>query len=453
MKNYKDTSKDVLIRKKAQKKFLIEGGVRQITTGFGEHYLGAFAVILGAGEFFMSILTSVPTLFASILQIFSPWVMKKYGIRRKLVLSGVLLHALSWFFLLFVLFLDPIIGLWILLLLIIIQTSVEWFINSAWMSWFGEYVDKTTMGNYIGLRQSISLFFAMSSTIIAGLILGFFDNSGTLNGFLIIFLIAFLARTYTFFNLNSIPPTNYDPKKTKIMSPFKFLKEKKHRSIHSFMNFAGLFRFAVMIASPFFTLYMLRDLNFTYVEYMMLLSITIFIQIVSARYWSNITQKYGNEIVLKYSSLLICFIPLLWLISQNFNYLIGIRMFEGFVWGAFNLSTYNYLLSSSSLKERSAYISNYNLFIGLATVFGSILGGIIAVYSINYSLFLTGIPLIFLISGILRFIIVLLLGIKLKGKQKQITEHVFIKLMFIYPMEGTIQNILHIINFKKLKTK
>ncbi len=455
MKNHKDTSKNKKIRKNAQDKFLVESAARHITTGFGENYLGAFAVILGAGEIFMSILTSLPTLFASILQIISPYFMKKYGVRRKLVLNGVLIHALSWFCLLFVFLVDPAIGIWILLLLIIIQTSVEWFINCAWMSWFGEYVDKKTMGKYIGLKNSISLLFSMTSTIIAGVILGFFESSGSLYGFVIIFAISFLARAFTFFNLNSIPPTNYNPKKTKTISPLQFLKEKRHEEIHSFINFIGLFRFVVMIASPFFTLYMLRDLNFTYVEYMIFISLTIFTQVVSMHYWGGITQKYGNGIVLKYSSILIAFIPLLWLVSQDFNYLIFIRIFDGFIWGAFNLSAYNYLLSSSSLTERSAYVSNYNLFTGLATFLGAIIGGFIAIHSLEYSLFLVGIPLVFLISGILRLIISLTFGLKIKEKlmpYQHKGEHMFVKIMLIYPMEGARQSLLHFIHFKKSKS-
>jgi len=457
MKGYKNTSKNKNTREKARKKFLYEAGARQITTGFGDNYIGALAVFLGAGEFLMGLLASLPVLFGSIFQVFSPYIMKKTGKRRKIVLTGVLIHAISWLPLLLVLILDPAIAIWVLIILVIIQTSVEWFINAPWMSWFGEYVDKKTIGKYIGLKRSIALLFAMVSTIIAGLILGFFENSGTLYGFIIIFIIAFIARTYTVFNLKLIPPTNYDAKKTKVIFPNKFLKEKKHKQIHSFINFVSFFKFAVMIAAPFFTLFILRDLNFTYLEYMILICTVSLAQIISMKYWGKITDRYGNKIVLSSSALLISFIPLLWLVSQNFYYLIFIRIFEGFIWGAFNIAIYNHLLSSSSLEERSGYVSNYNLFTGLATFFGAMIGSLIAIYSLEHNLFMIGIPLIFLISGILRLIIAIFLGTRLKERtlhHAHKDRHMLLKLMVIYPMEGAKQNILHGWNFKKkLKSK
>lgn len=443
-------------KKEARRKFLYETAARNTTTGFGDNYLGALAVALGAGEFFISLFASLPSLLSSIAQIFSAYIMKKTGLRRTMVLRGVFVHALMWLPIIATIFLDPVIGLWLLLLFVTIQKGVELFINSAWMSWFGEFVDKKTMGRYIGLKTSIGTAFALGSTILAGIILNLFESTGTLYGFIVLFSIAFFARVYTFFNLSQVPATSFNVRKTKVIFPHQFLKEKKYKPIHSFIKFNTFFMFSVMIAAPLFTLYMLRDLGFDYIQYMILISIASFIQIVSMKYWGGITDRFGNKIVLVGSSFLIAAIPILWLFSQNFYYLFTVRIFDGFVWGAFSLATYNYLLSSTNVRERSAYVTNYNLFNGISTFGGAMIGSGIALYSISNPMIfpLIGIPIVFLISGILRFVVALFMspGLKERHLEKPYHQrHMLLRIMTILPVEGAAHTAVMGWNFGKKK--
>src|SRR3989344_8919781 len=84
---------------------------------------------------------------------------------------------------------------WLLILLSSVFVLLDLLLNPAWTSWMGDIVNEKERASFFGKRNEISGFAAVSSSIIAGWILGFFENlSLGLAGFALLFAIAFIAR-------------------------------------------------------------------------------------------------------------------------------------------------------------------------------------------------------------------------------------------------------------------
>jgi cyanate permease len=64
--------------------------------GIGETYLSAFALFLKASTPQMGLLASLPSLLASLVQLFSAWLGRWTGQRKAIVLIGASVQALAW---------------------------------------------------------------------------------------------------------------------------------------------------------------------------------------------------------------------------------------------------------------------------------------------------------------------------------------------------------------------
>jgi MFS family permease len=72
------------------------------------------------------------------------------------------------------------------------------------------------------------------------------------------------------------------------------------------------------------------------------------------------------------------------------------EFFSGFCWSGYNLAAFNLILEITPDESRTTYIGVYNTMAGLASSVGPLMGGYLAD---SY-----GLPLVIIISGILRWI-------------------------------------------------
>jgi MFS family permease len=86
--------------------------------------------------------------------------------------------------------------------------------------------------------------------------------------------------------------------------------------------FYALMQFSVAIASPFFAVYMLRDLQFSYAQIMANTGMSVLAQFLTLSQWGRISDAFGNRRVLAVTGLVLPLMPLLWVASPNFWYLL-----------------------------------------------------------------------------------------------------------------------------------
>jgi MFS family permease len=221
-----------------------------------------------------------------------------------------------------------------------------------------------------------------------------------------------------------------------------------HHTIKEFFTLAGdmkkfvifqmLFNFSFMIASPFFAVYMLKNLSISYEYYGIASSATTLATIFTSHYIGKLTDKYGDKPVAIIGHFGTALVPLLYLAvtTNNLWLLIPVQLISGTVWAATDISTINLLLGLSDGKKRAIQIAEYTFFASIPLIIAPIIGGWITEHATIW--ILSGIPLIFVMSAIFRFLAAFML-FKIKEPRQDHeypAVHVFIEAMHFHPNKG-----------------
>ena len=305
------------LKKRARELSIKEGSFYSIMDGFGLKYITPFALALGASNKQIGFLTSLPTMIGNFSKIFTPKYMENTS-RKKIVVFGTLLQALMWLVLLVIgyfYFSKRISGSAAVLVIVVytLLTLFGAFTGPAWSSWMKDIIPKDS-GSYFSRRSKITGFIVLVTMLIGGFILDYFDKTDVFIGFVILFVLAFFGR----FISSMIFRRKYEPKihfeKGYYFSFWQFLR-KMPNNFGNFVIFLAMIQLATAIASPFFTVYMLKDLNFSYINFTIVTITSVIFNLLFVQLWGKFSDSYGNLRTMKITSIYIPLIPLLWFLS------------------------------------------------------------------------------------------------------------------------------------------
>jgi len=390
-----------------------DGVAWSVMFGVGESYLQAFAVFLKASTAQISLLTALPSFLGSLSQLASAWLAGRYSERKPLILGGVLLQALMWI---------PIAGLafspsehtvTLLIVAIALYYVGGQFASPPWNGLISDLVPERRRGRFFGSRtrlMSMTGFLAMSA---AGIVLEIFEQYALAYlGFALLFVIAMLARLYSLVQLNLMhePQLRMAPLS---LPPLQGLYERLAGSDFSrFVLFVASMNFAVAIASPFFTLYMLRDLGFSYLEFTAVNAFYMLVQFRALNMWGRLSDIFGNRLILQVTSMVFPILPLLWLVFPNFWCILAIQMLSGICWAGFSLASGNFLYDVTAPEKRVSYSAIHQTLSNSAIFSGALIGGFLGTHSVtelslgNYTIgFLSGLWAVMVASAIARIVV------------------------------------------------
>ncbi len=383
---------------------ILDGSAFSVMAGFGENYFNAFAIELGASNQQMALFTSLPQLIGSCSQAISAFLVGTFK-RRTLICMGAFLQAITWLPLILIPFFSRQWMLPLALLFIVFYFVFGNIISPAWNSLMGDLVTPENRGKFFGKRNKVTGCVAFLSIIAAGIILDFFQQQNILLGFSLIFGIALAARMVSLFFLSMmVEPLHKAPLHggLHIMS---FLQSLHKTNTGLFIMYLCLMNFSVQVAGPFFSVFMLRDLQFSYIEFMIVNVVATVVQFLTMTYWGASADYYGNKKIITITGLLLPIVPWLWLPSSNVFYLMIIQIVSGFAWAGFNLASVNFIFDNTIPAERINYFAYYNVLNGLSVFLGASIGGYLAMHIISPWIFVSPLQFLFLISGVLRALV------------------------------------------------
>ncbi|MDP2749692.1 MAG: MFS transporter, partial [Nanoarchaeota archaeon] len=221
---------------------------------------------------------------------------------------------------------------------------------------------------------------------------------------------------------------------------FDFTKRMAHNNYGRFVLYLCVFTFVVYLASPFFAVYMLRDLKFSYMTFTLITLGSLIASFAGMHFWGRYNDENGSKKLIYFNGLLIPFLPIMWLFTTNVYALFAIEMFSGFVWAGFNLGTSNFIFDATTPQKRMRCITYYNVLRALAMFLGATIGGLLATHT-SSSVFISSIPILFLVSGILRLIVSLMFLPMLKEMrliEVPLGHSTFRTYLTIKPKEGIV---------------
>lgn len=408
-----------------------DGTAYAIMDGSGNSYITPFAVALNASTRYIGIIASLPNLVASLLQLNTVRIMERSS-RKKLIVKSTLFQALMWLPIALLALFHSSTSLVLLMIFYTILVSTNAFIVPAWNSWMKDLVDKCS-GKFFGNRSRINGIAGLIAMLAIGYMLDIFKKRNIVFvGFFIIFLVAFFARIVSRYYLSR----QYEPKfklpKRYYFSFFDFVKRMGSNNFGKFSIYVALFNFAVYVASPFFTVYMLRDLKFSYSIFTLLTVAQSVATFATLPLWGRFADKYGNLKSIKISGLLIPLIPFLWIFSTNIYYLLAVQIFSGVIWASFNLSASNFIYDAVS-RERMGLCVAYS---GLLNTFGVFIGSSIGGFLTTIIRGINPIIALFLVSSVLRLLVSLVMLPRIREVKEVKKFSMINRLMMLMPMQS-----------------
>jgi MFS family permease len=151
---------------------------------------------------------------------------------------------------------------------------------------------------------------------------------------------------------------------------------------------------------------MLSELHFSYTIYAIVVCAATVAKIYFLPTVGRIADRIGVRRVFLISAAASVFVPALWLVSSNWIYLIGVQIYSGMAWCAFDLATLLLFIETIPRQKRVDVLTMFNLANSLAMAGGSLLGaGILAALGANRGAYLA----LFAISTIARGLAIVLL--------------------------------------------
>ncbi|MFH0859786.1 MAG: MFS transporter [Candidatus Altiarchaeota archaeon] len=381
---------------------LKDGSAFSVMTGFGEQYLNPLAIELGASNIQIGLLASVPPFIASLAQLYTTRLVSIIRGRRQVITKSVLLQALMWIPLVLI----PIIlvphKVSLLIFFVVLYFVFGQFVAPVWNSLMGDLVDEDVRGRFFGMRNKITGAVAFFSLFAAGFILSMFPKDRIMYGFALIFSVAFAARIVSWHYLGRMRNPPVTSAREAEFSFIQYLKKLRETNYGRFALYYGLMNFTVNIASPFFTVYLLRDLHLPYYEYTIITASVALASFLTMTYWGRLADRYGNAKILTFCGALVPVVPILWLFSKDVTYLVLIQAVSGFAWAGFNLSASNYMFDTVKPLKRTRVFSYHNVLAGSSIFLGAMLGGLMSKVITSPWIFYSNLQILFLISGLLR---------------------------------------------------
>jgi MFS family permease len=385
---------------------VLDGAAYAAMAGLVQNYVTPLALALKATTSQVGLLSSIPNLIVGFSQLAAPRLSERAGSRKGLIRPMVFMHAVMFIPVLLIPFIIGSSQVWYLIAFITISTVFGALASPAWGSLMADLVPIRLRGRYFSSRGRIIGIITLVFSFIAGGILQLLTKKLFI-GFAILFGGATVFRLLSLYFLSRMYEPEPSDNGKNDRSLFHMVSHVGSSNLGRFTLFIALISFAANLASPFFSVYMLRDLGFDYLTYTIIISCASISSLLFLTYWGRRADLAGNMKVIKVTSCLLPIIPLLWLASRNVYYLIFAEIISGFAWSGFNLAVVNFVYDASEAQNRTKHIAVFNAITCLATFLGATIGGYLAPHLpalLGYQF-----RSLFTLSGLCRALVVVLL--------------------------------------------
>ena len=387
----------------------------------GSIFLPSYALILGAQPIHIGILASLP-FFGTLAQLPGSLIVEKFQRRKMWTIGFAAISRGIWIVLVILSFLLALnyrsYTLFALILIAAFSHVFGSLSGVAWLSWMAALVPAEIRGRYFGLRNSILGIITITLTLLGGYFLDWhrvhFPEASPTRSFELLFVMAILAGMMSLYFLRKqpdIPQVNEESAQNYFSLFTEPLRQKNFRR---FIRFALIWAFAVNFASPFFIMYMLKDLGISYTLISFYTVCAAVADFLGMGIWGHFSDRFGNRSIIILTSLVVTFLPFVWLFSgaTAFSVYILIPLLHftgGFFWAAYNLCSRNLVFRMAPKERNTAFFAFWSISSanGAAAGLGAITGGILSQYT-DYLLpyfpafFDSGFKIIFFLSFLLR---------------------------------------------------
>lgn len=352
----------------------------------GGTFLVAMAVMLGASNFQIGLLAALPTL-TNIFQLIAIALVQRYNNRRVVAVFSSLFARL------------PLLVIGSLPFLFSTGTSIQALIfllffhyffgsvaGASWNSWMKDLVPEEKLGSYFSHRTRLTQ--TLNVVLSLGLALGLdhikkYYPHQELTAYSVMFIGGGLFGILGAYILSATPePKSFLPKENLLKLFTKPLKDKNFRNLLFFNSF---WTFALNLATPFFTVYMMNSIHLPLSYIIGFGIISQLAGIVAVKIWGRYSDRFSNKTIIRiaapvYIAAIIAwsFVGLSGHFAISLIFIAVINMATGIASSGVNLAITNIGMKLSPKNEAIVYLSARNMIVAFISALGPLTGGLFA---------------------------------------------------------------------------
>ncbi len=357
---------------------IINGVLATIAANLVNPYYSKFAERLGATDYQIAYLTSLPHFVSILAFIPGAILIESLSNKQKTIANIMLLQKVFFLLIAFIPFLN-VSQASLFVLMIGLMNLPGAIGNMGYQASMGDVFCIKERGEAMGLRNRYSSIVGIVVTFISGKLLTSMPNTNedTIMLYQVFFIIAFLvsmAEVIYFFKFKGFVIQS--------KKEFTYLEELKLvlKEIHKNKKFL-LFMFASLFfhigwvgAQPLFNIYTIKILHANE-SWLSAISIASGISSVLAyTKWASFADKNGNNVALSLAIIGMGITPLLYALSKHIFMLVIFNVIIGISVAGTVLLMFNILLEVTPDENRTIYIAIYNTLIAIISGISPILG-------------------------------------------------------------------------------
>jgi hypothetical protein len=363
-------------RRRRDLRLLVGDGICfSLMTGAGEWQFVLFALALGYSEVTSGLLATVPMFIGALVQLITPWGVRKIGSLRRWVWMFAAIQAVS----LIPLVIGACVGsmpIWVLYIVISVYWASGYMTGPPWQTWFTSLVPQGIRSHFWTNRSRwIQGFLGIG--LMAGLILQIGEQAGRpLIAFAVVFAIAALSRTVSAVLLSRHSEPNPGlAKQIEPPTPGTIRRLFADRRTRGLLLYMLAFFLCVFVTAPFFGPYMRETLGLEYWQIMCVQAGTFGSKILFLPLVGRLTKKFGPGKVLWLGAALTTPAAMFWLISDQLWWLVLLQVYVGFGWACWETGSFLLVFDTIPEEKRTPIMTVYQLALATMMTIGSLLGG------------------------------------------------------------------------------
>jgi MFS family permease len=350
-------------------------------------FLTGYAVALDASNLAIGILAAVP-FFVQLLQIPAVFLVERLRRRRDICVwaAGIgrcfLLTAAAapW--------LAPNNPMFVLIGSLAIYQGMAAIGGCAWNSWMRDLVPSAQFGRFFARRTAATTALAIALSLLGGVIIDAWARH--LPGYpaTVYCLLFAISAGIGFLGvyLLHLTPDWPMPPVTAPVHPLALLMEPlRHANFRRLILFLGSWNFAANLAAPFFTVYLLKSLNYSMTTILALTIASQLSNLGALSLWGTLIDRFSNKAVLGVAAplFLVCTLAwtltgLAWMEPWNLYLLAGIHVLMGISTAGVGLASGNIAMKLSPEGRATAYLAANSVITACCAAIAPIVGGAFA---------------------------------------------------------------------------
>jgi len=353
-------------------------------------FLAAFALLLGASNFHIGILTALPFLMQTI-QIAAVIVVERLRMRKLIAVPSYFAVYASWVPIALIPFVVDIPDTRAVLLLLCftgIRGVGNALVNTSWTSWLREMAGAGAMGDFFARRLRVATIAAAVSSLAGALYIDWWKDiaaeESVIFGYSYAILFGSIALGLSAVVLMARIPeprlAALDGVRPSIMRTLTApLRDVNYRQLVSYL---GLWNFVAHLAAPFFTVYMLTKLE---LSLSIVVGLGVLSQVASVlflRVWGPLADRYGSKAVLSICSSLYFLVILGWTFTTlpdvhrlTMPLLVFLHFLVGIASAGINVASTTIRMKLAPQAQATAFLTVSSLAANLGAAISPLLGG------------------------------------------------------------------------------